>query len=135
MSEYCRDCERLSQDCDALSADNNKLTARVEELEVNLDDSVPIEAFAALEARCGDQSNVICNQDLRIAELEAENAALRHDLSKSMANHVADINGSQMETACEHRYVDVSNAIVESGEVCLQCGAIRPSEPNRTVKP
>jgi hypothetical protein len=33
MSEYCRDCERLSQDCDALSKDNNTLTARVEGLE------------------------------------------------------------------------------------------------------
>lgn len=34
----------------------------------------------------------------RIANLEAENEALRHDLSKSMANHVADINGAQSET-------------------------------------
>lgn len=34
----------------------------------------------------------------RIRELEADNEALRHDLSKSMANHMADINGAQSET-------------------------------------
>ena len=34
-------------------------------------------------------------------ELEAENAALRHDLKKSMANHVADINGSQSDRGRE----------------------------------
>ena len=28
----------------------------------------------------------------RIRELELENAALRHDLQRSMANHVADLN-------------------------------------------
>lgn len=33
MSEYCRDCERLSQDRDALSADNNRLNDRVAKLE------------------------------------------------------------------------------------------------------
>lgn len=30
--------------------------------------------------------------DRRVAELEAANAALRHDLERSMANHVADLN-------------------------------------------
>jgi len=33
----------------------------------------------------------------RIRELEAENAALRHDLERSMANHVADINVSESD--------------------------------------
>jgi hypothetical protein len=37
--------------------------------------------------------DVLCDQyRARICELEAENAALRHDLEKSMANHVADLN-------------------------------------------
>jgi hypothetical protein len=33
----------------------------------------------------------------RVTELEAENAALRHDLARSMANHVADSNASETE--------------------------------------
>ena len=44
-------------------------------------------------------------KDVILAEdydaLFAENAALRHDLSKSMANHVADLNGSQSDAAEE----------------------------------
>lgn len=38
----------------------------------------------------------------RIRELEAEVEALKHDLEKSMANHVADINGSASETVGKH---------------------------------
>jgi hypothetical protein len=34
-------------------------------------------------------------------KLELENAALRHDLAKSMANHVADINGPQSDRSAE----------------------------------
>lgn len=26
---------------------------------------------------------------------------------------------------CDHRFVDVRNAVIESGEMCLKCGAIR----------
>lgn len=33
----------------------------------------------------------------RIAALEAEVEALKHDLEKSMANHVADINGFESQ--------------------------------------
>lgn len=33
MSEYCRDCERLSDECDALSKDNNRLNEEVAALE------------------------------------------------------------------------------------------------------
>jgi hypothetical protein len=37
----------------------------------------------------------------RIKDLVLENAALRHDLSKSMANHAADINASQSDASDE----------------------------------
>lgn len=45
-----------------------------------------------------DYSMLAAQLRTRNRELEAEVEALKHDLEKSMANHVADINGSASET-------------------------------------
>lgn len=30
---------------------------------------------------------------------------------------------------CDHQWTDARNSVVKSGEICLKCGAIRPSSP------
>jgi hypothetical protein len=47
-------------------------------------------------------------RDRRIRELEVENASLRHDLEKSMTNHVADLNAAPQKGL--------------EAPICRQCG-------------
>jgi hypothetical protein len=63
MSEYCRECQRLSEECDLLSADINKFTERVAKAEEAM--RLGAEASATLR-----EESIAKNG--RIAELEAE---------------------------------------------------------------
>ena len=68
----------------------------------------------------------------RIAQLEAENAELRHDIAKALGNHAADLTA---ETACEHDLqkptctVEVAQlATVQRGE-CTVCHEVWINPP------
>ena len=120
MSEYCRDCERLSQDCDALSADNNKLTARVEELEVRLDDSVPMEAFVALEAQ-RDVIEASRIENFRLyAASEARCAALTAEVIHYTAGTPHPLEARVRELEAELKIQDDANDILTRRVTALE---------------
>ena len=80
-------------------------------------------------------SGPLYRAECRIAQLEA---ALRYWMpdendglafaSEEYERWVADmqlLDGSPAETDCAHDWKDGSNAVIQSGEFCIKCGAVR----------
>lgn len=84
---------------------NAQLAARVGELEVAL------EPFAKAAEDCIDEEDL------------DRNDTWEHSVGMTVT--IGQFRVAQQALACNHEWVDMTNKIIESGEMCLKCGAIR----------
>ena len=74
----------------------------------------------------------------RAAEIRREELkARRRDLIGGYASadyHALDLDQRmRAAAACEHEWTDMKNDRIESGEICLKCGSVRPAKPPEPV--